>query len=590
MSQTFLTTVLLATAFFLTPVSAQESGSTTWAGTLNAGGTDLRLEISVAHEPSGMSGELLSLDQGNIRLKLADVHLDAASFRFSVPQAGAKFQGKLNAAGSTAEGTFSQAGAEFPLTLVQQDKTAAAEAMPAGDAGTLKEAWVGKLNMGVMQPVMQFRILTLPSGNSVARFDSVTEGRTDFEATWEIRDDKISFDVPAIRLKYSGTMNSAGDSAEGTWSQGGRDLPLILNRQLSPYSLENVWENRPQRPVGPFPYDAEEVTFENSADGVTIAGTLTTPRIPGRHPVVILISGSGPQDRDESLMEHKPFLVLADYLTRRGIAVLRYDDRGFGQSTGEFGPATTEDFARDASAAVEFLKSHDRIDPKQIGLAGHSEGGLVAPMVVGLRDDVAFVVLLAATGVDGARISKSQAEAMLRAAGTAETDLEIVLSVNRLVVDTVSKAGPDEDFSETIRKGLEKIIEKLPEADREEGGRNLRAGIENELKRLKGNWMRFFLKYDPAPALANIQCPVLAIIGSRDTQVLPELNMPAIRKALTEGGNQDFETVVVDGLNHLFQKCETGGMGEYYTIQETWNPEALEIIGDWIVAHTRAVK
>jgi pimeloyl-ACP methyl ester carboxylesterase len=289
-------------------------------------------------------------------------------------------------------------------------------------------------------------------------------------------------------------------------------------------------------------------------------------------------------------MEHKPFLVLADYLTRRGIAVLRYDDRGFGESTGNFSTATTADFAKDASAVVEFLKGHDRIDPTQIGLAGHSEGGLIAPMVVGLRDDVAFVVLLAAPGVNGAEISKSQSESMMRAAGTSDADLEIILAVNRMVVDIVASAGPDDDFTDEVDQGLEKIIETLPEAYRVEAGKNLRAGVQGELGRLKGNWMRFFLKYDPRPALANIACPVLAIIGSQDTQVLPDLNMPEIKRAFEEGGNQDYEIVVMEGLNHLFQKCETGAMGEYITIQETWNPESLKMIGDWIVRHTTVVE
>ena len=202
-----------------------------------------------------------------------------------------------------------------------------------------------------------------------------------------------------IKLTYRGTLNDDRDTAEGTWSQGGRKVPLTLKKQVTELEKVNVWENRPQRPVEPFPYDAEKVNFENKVDDLTLAGTLTIPRKPGRHPAVILISGSGPQDRDQSLMEHKPFLVLADYLTRRGIAVLRYDDRGTSKSTGKFKGATTEDFASDAAAAVEFLKSHARVNPNEIGLAGHSEGGLIAPMVVGFRDDVAFVCLLAATKV-----------------------------------------------------------------------------------------------------------------------------------------------------------------------------------------------
>ena len=323
---------------------------------------------------------------------------------------------------------------------------------------------------------------------------------------------------------------------------------------------------------------------------MTLAGTLTIPKKAGRHPAVILISGSGPQDRDETLMEHKPFLVLADYLTRRGIAVLRFDDRGTAKSTGDFGSASTKDFANDASAAVDFLKGHERINPDEIGLAGHSEGGLIAPLVVGMRDDVAFVVLLAATGVDGVTISLTQTEAMLRAEGMVEAEIKVAIDVNRAALAVVANAEAGADFSKELSTAIESVIQTLPEEDREEAGKNIRAGMEGQMKRLNGNWMRFFLAHDPRPALKDMKCPVFAIVGSKDLQVLPDLNMPEIKKALAEGGNPDFETVVMDGLNHLFQKCETGTMTEYATIQETFNPEALKKIGDWIVDHTSPVK
>lgn len=477
-----------------------------------------------------------------------------------------------------------------PSFLSPANQSGATRSELTAQEPVLQQAWVGKLQIAGIEPIMQFRVLELPAGGTMVKFDSITEGRMGLDGTWLIDAGTIEFDVPSIELKYSGKLNQAGDTAEGVWRQGGRQLPLILKKQLTEYKSENVWENRPQRPVEPFPYDAVEVKFENQVDNIILAGTLTIPQKPGRHPAVILISGSGPQDRDESLMEHKPFLVLADYLSRRGIAVLRYDDRGFGESSGDFGSATTEDFARDTAAAVEFLKTHQRIDSQQIGLAGHSEGGLIAPMVANARDDVAFVVLLAAPGVNGVMITNSQTEAMLRAAGVSEAELEVILAVNRLVVDIVANAEPNEDFSDKVNESLDELIAGMPEGIREIAGASLRHGVNNELERLKGNWMRFFLKYDPRPALAKIECPVLAIAGSKDTQVLPELNMPEIEKALLEGGNRDFEITVVDGLNHLFQKCETGAVAEYLTIQETWNADCLRIIGDWIEKHTTLIK
>lgn len=584
--------LMIALAFSTSNVFSQESKTTTWKGTLNAGGAELRLEVDLTEKDGDFTGELRSVDQGNAKAKTTDIKIDSKNFAFSIPRFGAKFSGKYTKDKNVVEGTFSQNGANIPLTFIKAgskaDNTPAAKPKDKSKE-ILKEAWVGELDLGIMKPVMQFRIVTLESGKTAAYFDSITEGRTGFPAVTSVDGKSLKFDVARIKLSFKGELNDAGDRVEGTWSQGGRSIPLVLKKQATEYDSVNVWDKRPQKPVGPFPYDAEEVTFENKADSLALAGTLTIPKKTGRHPVVVLISGSGPQDRDESLMEHKPFLVLADYLTRRGIAVLRYDDRGTAKSTGQFEGATTEAFARDASAAVEFLKTHERINPAEIGLAGHSEGGLIAPMVVGLRSDVAFVALLAATGVDGVAISISQSEAMLRAAGTAEDEIEIALAVNRAVMAIVGKSKAGADLTKELEQAIETVIQTIPESTREEAGKNLRAEIPNLNRKLKGEWLRFFHSYDPRPALSKIDCPVLAIVGSKDTQVLPDLNMPEIKKALTKGGNKDFEMVEIEGLNHLFQKCETGAMGEYISIQETFNPKALSKIGDWIVKHTTQV-
>jgi pimeloyl-ACP methyl ester carboxylesterase len=587
MLRSFLLPLCMSIMIPLPNVVGQESQITTWKGTLNARGTELRLEFDVTEDKGKLIGELRSLDQGNTKMKAVDIKVkDVLSF--SVPQIGAKYKGKYAKDGSLAEGTFSQGFARLPLTLTLAGVTAAKQV--AKPEETLKEAWVGKVKMGLMQPVMQFRIVTTDAGTTAAYFDSITEGRTDFDATWSVDGDLLKFDVPDIKLSYSGILNELRNSAKGTWNQGGNALPLTLKKQATAYDDRNVWENRPQRPVAPFPYKAEEVTFENKVDSVTLAGTLTVPQTPGRHPAVILISGSGPQDRDETIMGHKPFLVLADYLSRRGIAVLRYDDRGTAASSGEFGNATTEDFSRDASAAVEFLRGHAQINPKEIGLVGHSEGGLIAPMVVGLRDDVAFVVLLAATGVDGTTISITQSEAMLRAAGIDEAEIEIAMAVNRAVLEAVAKASGGADLTKDIELAMERVIQTIPESDRELAGKNLLREVPKLNRKLMRKWSRFFHSYDPRPALLNIKCPVLAIFGSKDVQVLPELNMTEIRKALTLGGNEDFETIELDGLNHLFQKCETGAIAEYVSIQETFNLIALARIGDWIINHTSPIK
>ncbi|MFK7822074.1 MAG: alpha/beta hydrolase family protein [Planctomycetaceae bacterium] len=587
----FMTHGLVA-AFLLTSSFAmgqsdgvKQAKKTTWTGTLDARGTKLRLEVDVINDGKSLSGELRSLDQGNVTLKLAEIETDG-ELRFKVPRLSAQFNGKYTKDGGIAEGTFNQSGVQLSLKLTKASVTAATP--PAKEK--LKEAWVGKLEMGFAKPVMQFRIVEKGAGGTSAYFDSVTEGQTGFDATWSIEDGRLKFDVPQIKLTYEGKLNRAEDSAEGTWTQAGRAFPLTLKKQLNAYDNENVWEKRPQRPVAPFPYDSIEVKFENKSDSLTLAGTLTVPKKPGRHPVIILISGSGPQDRDETLMGHKPFLVLADYLSRRGIAVLRYDDRGTAESSGKFEGATTEAFARDASAAVAFLKKHERINAKQIGLGGHSEGGLIAPMVVGSRNDVAFVVLMAATGVDGKEIVITQSEAMARAEGAPEDEIKLGQAVNRALLTAVATQPDNKSIREAAQKSIEPIIAGLPESEREVGGEEIRQSVKTSLRRLTDDWMKFFLAYDPRPALRKIQCPTLVIIGTKDTQVVPSVNTPEIEKALTEGGNKDFEIVIIDGLNHMFQKCEHGGMSEYATIKETFNPKALQTIGDWIAERVTMIR
>jgi pimeloyl-ACP methyl ester carboxylesterase len=283
---------------------------------------------------------------------------------------------------------------------------------------------------------------------------------------------------------------------------------------------------------------------------------------------VVLITGSGPQDRDESLLGHKPFLILSDYLTRHGIAVLRADDRGVGQSTGVFADATTADFATDTEAGVAFLKTRAEVNPHKIGLIGHSEGGVIAPMIAAHNKDVAFIVMMAGTGVPGDEVLVAQLEAISIANG-----------------QTAEKAAKDAERQREILKlvetekdtaALEKEIKEKMPADAPEA----QAGLQ--VTRLTSKWFRYFLTYDPATALRKVTCPVLAINGSLDKQVLPDQNLPVIRKALEEAGNKHFEIDELPGLNHLFQTAKTGSPAEYAQIEETMSPVALEKMANWI--------
>ncbi len=350
------------------------------------------------------------------------------------------------------------------------------------------------------------------------------------------------------------------------------ETPLPARPSLPP-------AERPQNPKRPFPYLEQEVMVVNEAQHVTLAGTLTKPKGPGPFPAVLLITGSGPQDRDETLPldpppYHKPFLIVSDYLTRRGIAVLRLDDRGVAKSTGVFNSATTADFATDAMAGVQFLAKRSDIDRKHIGLIGHSEGGIIAPMVANLDPSVSFVVLLAGTGLSGDRIFEQQMFYSILAAGRPIREAETSRQVQHRLLEIVESTT---DKAEQASKVDDLMGDDKTTADY----------IKSSLPMLNMPWYRYFFTYDPAPELVKLQIPILALHGSKDTQVDPMQNMPAIQAALTRGKNPDATVRMIPGVNHLFQNCTTGYLAEYATIPETMSPAVLEIVGDWIEKHVK---
>jgi pimeloyl-ACP methyl ester carboxylesterase len=292
---------------------------------------------------------------------------------------------------------------------------------------------------------------------------------------------------------------------------------------------------------------------------------------------VLLISGSGPENRDEEVFGHKPFLVLADYLTRAGIAVLRVDDRGVGESTGDSRTATSEDFAYDALAGVDFLTRQPEIDPERIGLIGHSEGGLIAPMVASHSKNVSFIVLLAGTGVPGDQILSRQMELISRASGMDDEQLSRVISAQRQVLDLVKAGATEEEVESKVRRLLEAQMGKELTAEQ------LDQAAEAQALVVISPWFRFFIRYDPRPLLEEARIPVLALGGELDLQVDPSQNLPAIREALSKAGNPDFTVLELPALNHLFQTAESGSPNEYYSIEETFSPVALKTISDWIL-------
>lgn len=371
-------------------------------------------------------------------------------------------------------------------------------------------------------------------------------------------------------------------------------LPLLLLTLLALPGLAWAFDptpvptRRPQEPKRPFPYTTEEVSY--AAGDVKIAGTLTVPQGPGPFPAVLLISGSGPQDRNGASYGHQPLLVIADHLSRHGIAVLRVDDRGVGGSTGNVDEATTADFARDALAGVRFLKSHPRIALDRIGLLGHSEGGVVAPLAASQSPDVAFIVLLAGTGVPGAEIVRRQAELIARAKGVPEEAIQRSQEALRRTF-TVLRAEPDRAARTASLRPLGKDLLVTLSEDQIKTLGGLGAAGDAVIKGIDTPWFRYFIDYDPRPALRKVKVPVLALNGTLDLQVPPDPNLPEIKKALKQAGDRgmrgDVTVRLLPGLNHLFQPATTGSPAEYGVIETTIAPQVLDLVTAWITKRFR---
>ena len=441
--------------------------------------------------------------------------------------------------------------------------------------------WTGAIQAG--GATLRLRLAVEESEDGLAaQLFSIDQGNQAIPVeSIEFSNNTVTFASPAIGVSYEGELSSDGSTIEGTFTQMGQSLALNLERAEG----ETEAPGRPQDPEEPLPYHTEDVAFENPDGGHRLAGTLTRPEGPGPFPAVVLISGSGPQDRNEALMGHRPFLVLSDHLTRSGLAVLRFDDRGVGESTGDFGSATSFDFASDAAAAVAFLKGRSAIDASRVGLAGHSEGGLVAPIVAAESDDLAFIVLMAGPGITGEEILYAQMALIAEAGGAdAEAVEKTRAYAERTYAVLKSELGPDEALLALKEIAEEQMAESSPEELAALGitEENRDEMIEAQLSTINGPWFRTFLTYDPAPTLERVSIPVLAINGEKDLQVPYEVNLQEIAEALERGGNTHFETHALPDLNHLFQHADTGHPSEYGTIEETWAPEAMELIANWI--------
>jgi hypothetical protein len=427
-------------------------------------------------------------------------------------------------------------------------------------------AWQGTLDVGAVRLRLGLHVSKDAEGQLSSKLDSIDQSAMGIPVkVTTFTDNALHLELPNVHATYDGKLSADGSQISGTFVQGA-PLPLVFKRVEKVETL-----NRPQNPKPPYPYDAQDVAYETSG-GIKLAGTLTIPRGAGPFPAALMITGSGPQDRDEALMGHKPFLVIADYLTRRGIAVLRLDDRGVGGSTGNSTRETLDDMAGDVVTGVGYLKGRKEIDAKHIGVIGHSEGGIVGPAAAVRSPDIAFVIMLAGTGVTGTEVLKLQGEAVIRASGGSEEKVAEEHTIQDMIFRILKSEKDD-------KTAVEKMMA--------EGGGSDPA-MRAQFTAVTSPEMRSFLFYDPAEALRRLKVPVLALNGSRDLQVPPQQNLPAITAALAASGNTDFTVSELPGLNHLFQKCNKCTVQEYGELEETFSTTALEIMGDWLVRHTAA--
>jgi len=454
-------------------------------------------------------------------------------------------------------------GLIFLLTLTSQ-----------ANAQTLSKAtgnWSGILDLPGMELEVIFKISFLSKTQLATVMDVPAQAAKDIPvAHTSVTNDSMILKVEMVGGSFSGEFVN-DSTVEGKWQQSGSEFPLVLSKTDKVTELK-----RPQTPQKPFRYLSQEVEYTNPKSGLKLAGTLTFPPAAKNCPAVILISGSGEQDRDETVFEHKPFWVIADYLTRNGIAVLRVDDRGVGGSEGDINAATSADFAGDVLAGIDFLKKRKEIDKSKIGLIGHSEGGMIAPMVANQSKDVAFLILLAAPGISGEQLLYEQGELLNKAAGMSDDQIAQNKKLQSAIFDILLHEKDSTKLLDRLQRTYTNGLYPMMNGEQKNA-------VDAAISAINTPWFNHFLTYDPHPALTQVKCPVLALNGEKDLQVPSKTNLAAIEKALTEGGNKKFTTMELAGLNHLFQTCETGGIVEYAQIEETISPEVLQLIKKWIL-------
>lgn len=549
-----------------THASSPEPIEGDWHGALTIPTGKLMLIVTITTDDDGnLSAVLESPDQApGQKIPVTEITIEDNHMHFAIAMINATYEADWDDEAQHWSGTFSQ-GANLPLTL--ERGLPPNKPVIEGLDGT----WRSVITRNGVDLRVILHIETTDTGTH-AKLDLPDMMANNIPVTnLTNTDGQVSYAVPAAQGTFTGAFNDDG-TITGIWTTPGReDATITLTRDAD--DRPATTRNRPQVPTEPYPYKSEDVTYNNpAAESVTLAGTLTIPEGDGPFPAAILISGSGPQDRNETVFGHQPFLVLSDYLTSQDIAVLRYDDRGINQSTGDYAQATSADFATDANAAFAYLSTRPEIDHDAIGFVGHSEGGLIGPIAINDNQQAAFLVMLAGPGTPAMQIIQLQNRLIAQSQGADEEEINKSVKLSMRISRAVAASTSIEDAEARIRAIL------TPEALTEYG---IDASqVEAIVAQNTNPWTRYFLKYDPADFLPSVKCPILAINGELDKQVPAEENIAGLHKLLTN--HNDATIMALPGLNHMFQTAKTGALGEYNDIEETFAPHAMQLIADWI--------
>lgn len=441
--------------------------------------------------------------------------------------------------------------------------------------------WAGKINVGVDLRIV-FNFKKDNTGNITGTSDSPDQGVKGIPCSnIIIRNDSLLLDVPSIKGSFAGKyLNDS--TITGQLTQG-RSIDLTLKKVNEVSALI-----RPQTPHPPFSYISEDVEYDNADNTLHYGATITIPKGKGSFPALLLITGSGAQNRDEEIMEHKPFAIIADHLTKKGYIVLRVDDRGTGKTSGDFAKATSADFAKDVNTSLNYLKKRKEVDQKHVGMIGHSEGGMIAPMVAAQRNDINFIIMLAGPGEKISKLMEDQNAAIMLSSGMPKDVVESFIKLYHKIIPAVVEAKNIEEAKINLYKELESWKKITPK-----NTIVATTGITDESKQnqfinifaasLSTPWFKYFLQFDPQPYIKRLHCRVLALNGDKDLQVISKPNLAAIKAALAKSKSPGYAVKEMPGLNHLFQHCKKCTVNEYGELEETFSAEVLKIMSDWLL-------